>query len=568
MLLIFFNGSLSAQTVDFFIQQGGTKEDHINSITVDEQSNVYATGNYYEETTIGTATLNDYLNSPYWAKFNSTGTFGWAKGLLPDASGNSLYGNSICVSKSGYLYTTGSFGSAMYFTSDNFLELITSTSWGVSDADIYITKYDTTGQLIWKIRAGSVSPGMEGGVDLVLDEHENIYVTGIFTGNCVFEEAGTPFTTGGFGLTTTSYGDQDIFVAKYNSEGKHLGVCSFGGKKQDFVNKMCYRDGSLYLTGTFVDTCYAGDLVVQSISPGTYTDNGFLCKMDTSLHINYLKKFGGSTGYNTGYGICTNEEGDVYLTGTLFGSSQYEGQSFITSNSVNAFLASISATDGTLKWVQGLTTSTSSSYANSYSVTSNTNNDAYITGTFMNSLSLNNGDLLANATPYSNSLFLIKFDKNGTVHWSEQASGDASVVGKALTCSQNKIFMAGELKGQMNWNSTVYNSSGNSYDFFITEVKDLDLPLTTSTRPAHEDNCLVFPNPASDEVHLHFQEPSNGAMEISIYTSTGIQVLHQTIENSAGSDSIILNTGTLHAGIYTLKISTTSEILQKELLIR
>jgi hypothetical protein len=72
--------------------------------------------------------------------------------------------------------------------------------------DVFVAKLDNNGNWKWAVRGGGTLTDL--GFDVATDDSENVYVTGRF------------HTSGSFGSTTlTSYGNDDIFVAKINFDG-------------------------------------------------------------------------------------------------------------------------------------------------------------------------------------------------------------------------------------------------------------------------------------------------------------------------------------------------------------
>ncbi len=105
-------------------------------------------------------------------------------------------GLAICTDTNNNVYTTG------YFTSVFNMNGQQLVSQGLED--IFISKMSSSGALTWLIRAGGTN--QERALSIDADNSGNIVIAGYFYGTTTL---GT--------TQLTSLGQQDIFIAKYNS---------------------------------------------------------------------------------------------------------------------------------------------------------------------------------------------------------------------------------------------------------------------------------------------------------------------------------------------------------------
>jgi len=99
-------------------------------------------------------------------------------------------GNGVTVDSSGNIYVTGRTGGA--------LDSIANSG----SSDIFLVKYDSTGEKQWTKLLGTSSD--DYGFGVTVDSSDNIYVTG--------------YTAGGLDNNSNS-GSLDIFLVKFNSDG-------------------------------------------------------------------------------------------------------------------------------------------------------------------------------------------------------------------------------------------------------------------------------------------------------------------------------------------------------------
>ena len=139
------------------------------------------------------------------SKYDASGDLVWAK----RAGGTSFDGGGqgIAVDGAGNSYITGRFQGSAAFGAGETNET-TLTSAGISD--IFVAKYDASGDLVWAKRAGGTS--RDSGEGIAVDGSGHSYVTGYFEDSATFGPGETNETT------LTGAGDRDIFVAKKLSQ--------------------------------------------------------------------------------------------------------------------------------------------------------------------------------------------------------------------------------------------------------------------------------------------------------------------------------------------------------------
>ena len=114
--------------------------------------------------------------------------------------------SSIAVDSSGNIYTTGYFQGTVDFDPGVGTTNLISTG----DYDVFVSKLDSTGALLWAKSFGGTSADLSSSI--AVDNSGNIYTTGYFQGTVDFDP--------GVGTTNlTSAGGDDVFVLKLSSSG-------------------------------------------------------------------------------------------------------------------------------------------------------------------------------------------------------------------------------------------------------------------------------------------------------------------------------------------------------------
>src|ERR1022692_4879088 len=195
--------TIKAQSPDWLWAEkaAGVADEQGNSIAVDSSGNSYVTG-YFNSTTItfGSTTLTTAGGYDIFiAKYNANGNVVWAKraGGSGDEGG---YG--IAVDGSGNSYVTG------YFNSSS-ITFDTITLTGAGGNDMFIAKYDSSGNVMWAKSAGGSNNDIGNGI--AVNSSGISYITGNFTSSSI--------TFGSTTLTNASNDTSDIFIAKYDANG-------------------------------------------------------------------------------------------------------------------------------------------------------------------------------------------------------------------------------------------------------------------------------------------------------------------------------------------------------------
>lgn len=282
------------------------------SIVADTVGNTYLTGNFscatlvFDSTTISGTAGSDF----FVAKFDPLGNVVWAKS--EGGSGNEAV-HTILTDAGGNLYLSGYFNSPL-------LTLGTTTLASAGSTDIFVVKYDISGNVIWaKSVAGTFQ---EGVLDICTDISGNVYVTGGYSNMPV-----------NFGATTiTRTGDYDVFILKYDAAGNELWAKSEGG--MDWDEGRCISTdplGNLYVAGNFNS---ASLTIGASVLPNAGLNDIFIAKYDASGNLLLSKSVGGIY-EDIVSDMYINTTGDVFLTGGFSSPSITFGSTLLSN--VNNF---------------------------------------------------------------------------------------------------------------------------------------------------------------------------------------------------------------------------------------
>lgn len=246
-------------------QGDGTGSDFGTGVSVDDFSNVYITGHYRGFINFDTIGLNNsggglYGENIFLTKYDSNGTLLWAK--QAGGSGSDV-AQGISVDLAGNSFITGSFDS--YFCA---FDTITLARVG-HGANIFLAKYNSTGNVIWAKRAGAdtLTSISDAAASVGIDLSGNSYITGCFKGELLIDTS-----------SLLSAGGYDVFSAKYNANGNMIWALRAGSTSDDISKSISVnKTGTCNITGYFSDTMHFDTTSVISFG----MEDIFIAKIDS-----------------------------------------------------------------------------------------------------------------------------------------------------------------------------------------------------------------------------------------------------------------------------------------------
>ncbi len=301
---------------------------------------------------------------------------------------------------------------------------------------------------LWVKNAGGTN--YDGGNGIAVDARGNSYVTGGFEGTATF---GSP--------TLTSNGEEDIFIAKLDSDGNWLWAKKAGGSDDDDGSGIAVdARGNIYVIGQFYSTATFGST--------TLTSNGvtdiFIAKLDSSGNWLWAKNAGGKT-EDIGSGIAVDASGNSYVTGCFnTRATATFGSTILTSNRISDIFVAKLDTKGNWLWAQNAG-GTSDDYGSGIAVDASGN--IYVTGDFDVTATFGSTTLTSNG--YYD-IFVAKLDSCGNWLWAQNAGGTSGDYGSGIAVdASGNIYVTGNFYGDANFGSTTLTSCGVT-DIFIAKL--------------------------------------------------------------------------------------------------
>ncbi len=353
----------------------------------------------------------------------NTGSLDWVR--QSGVAGASTYGNGVASDSAGNLYVTG--------YTDGSLDGQIKTTAGVNE--LFLTKYDSSGNKLWTKLLGSSSGGTMA-YAIATDSSNNVYITG---------------TTSGSLDGQTWSGSMDLFLVKYDSTGSKLWTRQLGnGNTTDARGIAIDGFGNPYVTGyTF------SSLDGQTL---TGVSDLYVVKYNSSGSKQWTKLLGVASKSVNSTAITSDSPGNVYVSG--FTNGAVDG----AVTGLNDSLVVKFNSSGTKQWARQLGVSGKNTYG--YGVAIDASGNVYTTGSTYGSLDGNS------LTGFAD-LFLIKYDTSGNKQWTKLLGigSNKNTEGRAVISDSAGIlhitgYTSGNLDGQtlagiQDLIAVKYDASGN-----------------------------------------------------------------------------------------------------------
>jgi hypothetical protein len=362
-------------------------------------------------------------------------------GISANGTGTSVYtDNSDNTYLAGPILGIGSLGS------------FTINTGGLTMRNLYVAKYNNSGNVIWAHRIAFPIQGILQGdcTGIISDGSNGLFITGQFIGDLIF----------GIDSINTN-GLQFSFIAKFDTSGNYQWVRTISGSGYVELNGISIDSMSnLYAIGSFRDSVFSNDTTVS------FGNNDiFVLKYDSSGNYQWLKHFG-STAVDKGSNIATDVLGNCYITGSFGINISFDGNMLTSNGASDIFIAKLNK-DGNVIWSKsagGL----GGDAGNGVSIYKN---KCFIAGIIRDTVFFNTTPFLA----YGYDAFISCYDTAGHFIWLKNSFGSQTELATSLsTDNMGYCFISGTYINTTTFEAdTLYSYGGlNSADIFVAKYKD------------------------------------------------------------------------------------------------
>jgi hypothetical protein len=348
-------------------------------------------------------------------------------------------GIGIAVDGSNNTYTTG------YFTASLILDNQSLAASGLTD--IYISKQRPDGSICWLKKAGGTDN--EKPEAIAVDVNGNSVITGSFYGTVDFG-----------GVILTSYGQQDIFTAKYDSAGLLIWAKQAGGILGDIGHDVTFDNtGNVIVTGEFSAQGIFGTFTTTSLNN---SPDIFILKYNAAGVEQWVKTGNGKLA-DLGTAVECDVAGNIIVAGNFSDTVTFDQVHPNTMNN-SIFMVSLN-TNGQEQWFRWMSSGAGCSSGDLKIA----NNEIILAGNFSGVLYFYGNASVTNLTgTLSYNIFLSKFDVNGNLSWASKEGSANELNLTAITAKPNgNIIVGGNFKCLFNdysshYGDAIFNSIGYS----------------------------------------------------------------------------------------------------------
>ncbi len=510
--------------------------------------------------------------------------------------------SKTCMDLTGNLYVAFSGGAPnIYFNSD------TLQVSGLND--LFVLKYDDSGNEVWKLKIGGpnnswIPAYSEAITDMIFDSVSNsIYLSGIYYSSCAidtitlnssglehgfltkidvngnvlwaknFPEAGSVLSAPRLGTDSNGklmimfgVSTQGTFDTLYLSAGGYIGRMDEDGNFI-FLKKICqfhqpftgsvYNFDEIKMVNNLLFVCggsYDSLTLDTILLPDTNLYSHVVSVWDTTGSILWAKQ---SSHSQTSKGaMCIDVNGNVYSMASFAGPFIVFGQdTLFTTNSYGAFLLKYDKL-GQLLWYKTISTGGLGCYGAAIDSEGNT----YFTGAFVDSLTIENFNLLSNTGVEE--LFIARFDTNGNCLGVRQAGN--SFGNDILESSSGDLYVSGTFRNTATFGNISIPSYGIS-DIFLANLNAIT-GLGGGERMI-QDQLIIYANPNKGSFRVQVPEQLSdlrGAW-LFVYDVQGKEVARFNLDKMNETPQLEINNA--NAGFYTVRLVKDKKVFTGKMVV-
>lgn len=530
---------------------GGNENDEVRSIAIDKDDNFYIFG-YTLSTDLPTTSTSfqDTLKGSYdtyITKFDSAGNHIWTTYL---GGTNVEIASSIKTTNDNYLVILGYTNSNDFPTSLGAYQTINAGQY-----DIFITKIDTNGNIIWSTLFGGM--GGELGIDLSIDLNNNILVGG------QTNSSNFPSSPGAF--QPLPLGGNDAFLAKFNSSGHLLWATCYGGTSTEDIHAITSDfENNVIITGmTNSNDITISANALQSNNNGLF--DIYIAKFSSSGNFIWGTYFGGSN-YDDIYGIHCDSSNNLYLAGRT-SSIDFEttpnAYQATKNDGIDACLFKLSK-NGELIWSTFFGGNDDDSAERIY--INKNNNVTTIINTHSDTITLPADTTFTNYPINFEKAYILTLDTSGMPIWSAYFGGNS--IDRAYDFKivpGGKLFFTGTTESiNIPITNNAFQNSKNLYvdsyvgiiysSLFYSDTTNLNLNAKILN---DQNNLLIYPNPTNDYICFN---------KILTPYEFNIINLNGEILINAKTNQPCIDIKDLCSGVYVLEIKNKETIVRKRII--
>ncbi len=345
---------------------------------------------------------------------------------------------------------------------------------------IALTKFNSQGQLVWANHIGG-STTSEAPHGIGTDANNNIYVTGYFGSTTLTGSQNASFNPLGGGNVATQ-GNEDIFVAKYDSNGVYqwaFGLGNIGQETQERAWDIATDNlGNSYVVGGFHGTMNFNPLgTAMNYSLPDTTAGIFIAKYNTNGIAQWvvILDVKGNDVFAETYATCDIDAfGNLYVAGNFRGinvdfNPLGSSTTLSSAGQNDIFITKYNVSNGNLVWAKKIG-SVAQDLVSPGALRCDNNGNPYFTGRLTGTNTVNFDPNGGTTNVVSSALYLTSYDVNGNLRFAKGMNSGTGDGGHRVEFdNSNNVYIAGWMNGTATFGTISRTANSPTADNFLAK---------------------------------------------------------------------------------------------------
>lgn len=550
---------------------GGADEDHNDGgIYLDNLANVYVCG--WTESFENIATPGTHqpdkgmIMDAFLVKFNTDGIRLWSTYYGGDDEDRA---HSLALDRDNSIYMSGTTPSLNNIATEG-----TSQPYCGGALDIFLVKFTTDGQRLWGTYYGGADN--EHGREASMDEAGLFYITGYTTSETNISTPDAYQRNWATGYTSEGIKNPDACLAMYDANGILVYGTYLGGIGADYGRALKLEaDGSVIIVGSTQSTGLGTNGVYQKLK--SVGKDAFIAKFNSNGLLNWFTYVGGN-GNDEGEEMAVDSNNNIYITGTTNSTIGIATPGAYEDTLLNNTVDDIMMLKFIDRCYDKYETNNSAKTATPLTVPENNflqinaqigvggDKDFY---SFANDASSPAIQIQLSNLPADYNLYLIGTNGKQVAKSILTGMTDEEINYQTIVVGTYKVKVQAA-------NTSIFNDTV-CYDLSISliqpslrtnensvEVEDSSSQQFGFENPEIEDTFQVYPNPATTQVFLGFQENTVVVMGVQVFDMLG-RLKYERFDLSYSS--CVIDVSDWNEGMYLLMLRFDDKKFSQKLLI-
>jgi len=307
---------------------GGAGIDWSRSLDFDKWGNIYVTGTFsgsvnFDRSTTGSFTKTSNGGTDvFLAKFDSIGNAIWVKTFGGTSNDEGI---NVVVNASSEVIVTGTYSGTVDFDPNSAIQNATSNS---NSTDIFLSKFDSAGNLIWNKTFGS-SSNNDASREIAIDRSNNIIFVGFYGGTIDFDPSPA--------IVNLPHSSQvDAFITKLDNQGNLVWAKNISSSSEIMIKGVkISKLNEVVVGGHFYNTVDFDPSSATAFRTSNGSKEMFVLKLDSNSNFDFVKTLGSSSA-DVVEKIELDSYDNIFCTGYYFGNMDFDPSPTATVSKSNA----------------------------------------------------------------------------------------------------------------------------------------------------------------------------------------------------------------------------------------